>query len=205
MNLARILFEDIISSRIEKNVLFFRFVGGWAMFRFFRSKEDQSRVLFKIKNGGLIQGNYPLDNFLKTLNNFLLRGDIEKVCRFLRNVNVQKNRGLKKDNKISRRGCNIAKEFILNFLLYRLSYEQRERTEVFLWENYYQFFQPGKFYLARRSSRLRKVLGGYIISLTYYLVNPLPGRPAPLRIHLPHLNIHQLVRDALINLGLRIN
>lgn len=205
MNLAKILFEDIISSRIEKNVLFFRFMGGWMLFHFFKGKDDQSRVLFRVKNGGLIQGNYPLENFLKTLNNFLLRGDINKVCRFLRAINIQKNRGLKKDDRISRRGCNIAKEFIFNFLLYRLSYERREEVEVYLWEAYGQFYLPGKFYLARRSSRLRKILGGYILSLVYYLPGPITHPPTVLKVHLPHLNIHQLVRDAMQNLGLRIS
>jgi len=205
MNLAEILFEDIVSSRIEKNVLFFRFTGGWVCLHFFEGEKGERKIRLRAKNGKLLKKEFSQKAFLLSLNNFLLKGDIEEVCIFLLGINLEKNLCSKEEGKISRRGCNIAKEFVMNFLLYRLSYENRERTEIFLWENYYQFFQPGKFYLARRSPKLGKVLGTYTLSLTHYSARPTVVRSAPLRVHLPHLNIHRLVRDALCNLGLRIN
>lgn len=204
LNMAEELFEDIVFSRAEKNVLFFRLLGGWMIF-YFKKEKSITRVFFKVRNGKKIAGDCSLEFFLRTMSNFFLKGDIEKICRFLKSVNLQKNRGLKKRQKISKRGCNIAKELVINFLLYRLSYERRTGLEVSLNETYQLNFQAGHFYIAQQCPRLKNVLGGYVLSLSYCFENFQNDLPVFLKVHLPHLNIHRRVREAVANIGLTIS
>ena len=84
MNLAEVLFEDVVFSRLEKGgVLFIPLIeGGWLVFRFLKGKNGGGRVFFRFKNSRLFKGECSMEFFLRRVGNFLLKGNVEKTCLF---------------------------------------------------------------------------------------------------------------------------